>query len=1133
MKQGPTVACPACGHPAGAGARYCEACGAPVVRRCPHCQAEVGASARFCASCGQPLETTAPETGEHRTVTILFADAVGSTPIAERLGEEEMYGLIQGCVARMVEAVRHYDGHVATFTGDGVMAVFGAPVAHEESERRAVSAALAMQRSLSEYGDRIGFRVGVNTGPVVVGKVTDELDMEVTAIGDTVNLAARIEQLAEAGAVYLTGSTYRGVADFFECEAVGPLQVKGRADPVPAWRVLREKPVRTRFELAAERGLAPFVGRDDELAMLEREFRRVRQVRGQVVFVSGEPGIGKSRLLLEFRRRLEGTEARWLEAHCISYGRSIPYLPFAGLLKQAFSIEEGDDEAAVVEHVEAATAGWDPAARATVPYLRYLLSVDPGDTRVAGMDPRERRAGITDGLRALLYQESARRPLVIAVEDLHWVDEPSERALVALIDVVAATSVLLVLTHRPGYSHAMDRTYSTRLALERLPEADSGALVKGVLGDADVPDEVQRLVAAQAEGNPFYTEEVLRSLLESGVLTRTKGSYALTRSLREVRIPETIQEVILSRIDRLERPAKGALQLASVIGREFTVRLLERISDLEARLEGALSQLKALEFIYEKAYFPELAYMFKHALTHDVAYSTLLSERRRALHRIVAAAIEQLYAERLVEQYETLAHHYHEAGVWEKALEYLDQAGRKAAAAYATQDALDYYARALEVCERLGETTLPLTASVAQRRAYVSFGIGRFPEAIADLDHTVAAARRLGDEPTEAIALAYRGYAELWNHQLEASEATLLDVIGRGEDELVGARALASLLLGILYTISHRHQEAEPLLAFVTAHADTLDSFGRGLWGWVGSRYELWQGRPDAALRLAAEGRPATEPFIAHRLFGMWNEAHALGTTGEYEAALRLLQNTLDACERVGDVVVRVRCLNTLGWVYAEIGELERALEWNRRGLDMARTIPAPNPEVEMNAALNLAENLLARGGLDEAEENFREVEQVVRDPGIVWMRWRYAQRFFHSFGEYWLARGDPDTALAYAGECLAVAEHSGSRKYIAKGRRLRGQAVLAGGRPDEAEADLVAALDVAAEVGNPPQLWRCHVAVGDLRRAQRRLEEARTAYADAVSVIDLVAANLTGEELRRTFLSWDHVQDIRRAASG
>jgi class 3 adenylate cyclase/tetratricopeptide (TPR) repeat protein len=1087
------------------------------------------------------LRDRATVEGERRTVTVLFVDAVGSTPLAERLGEEEMYGFMQGCTARMMEAVHAYEGHVASFTGDGLMAVFGAPIAHEESERRAVAAALEMQRSLEEYAGQVKarhmvecrFRVGLNTGPVVVGKVHEDLHMDFTAVGDTVNLAARMEQLADPGAVYLTGHTWRAARDFFECEPLGAVVAKGKAEPVSAYRALRERPARTRLEVSAERGLVPFVGRQRELSVLHGHLEEARSGRGQVVFVSGEAGMGKSRLLFEFRRSL-GESVPWLEGHCISYGHNIAYHPLADVVKRAFGVEESDDETRLIGRVDQRTAGWLPVSQALVPYLKYLLAVDPGDPAVVAMDPRARRAGIFDALRALLLEESSGEELVVVVEDLHWVDELSEEALAALMDVVPHATILLVLTGRPGQTPSLgERASSNRLALDHLSEEAGRAVARSVLGVDAIPSEVQALIASKAEGNPFFIEEVTKSLVEMGVLARANGSYHLARPLSEIRIPVTIQGVILARIDRLESQAKGAIQLASVIGREFTGRLLERISDPEARLEHVLGELKALELIYQKAYFPELAYMFKHALTHDVAYSTLLAQRRKALHRTVGAAIEELYCDRLVEHYETLAHHYYAGEAWEQAFHYLTKAGEKAAAVYANADALEFYARALEVGEQLPAPDWSALVGVARRRGFVNFGIGHHQAAVADFDRMGEAARRLGDRSLEGMALAYRGAGQLLDHDFEPAEATLRAALAIGEEGYDEVTAHAALVLAFEFFAINRHAEAQPYLALLDRHEEKLDPFGQALWGWLGGRLATWAGRFDEALQKFDRGRPRASRVMTHLLIHRWCEAQALTGRGDYESALAELEETLATCERVGDGVTRMRIFNIVGWIYGDLGDPRRALEWNQRGVEASRTAAMPTPEVEMHSLLNVAENLLALGRTDEAEEYLRDVEAVVRhpDPKHRWAHWRYSQRFLLDAGQLWLERGDPARAIGYAEECLAMAEETGSRKHVAMARRLKGRALLAQGKLDPAEPELIAALKLTEEVGNPPQIWKSHAALGDLRAAQGRADQARQAYHDAVAVIDRVAAGLTDESLRATFLASDHVQRIREEA--
>ena len=1072
-------------------------------------------------------------------MTVLFADAVNSTGLAEKLGEEAMYGLMQDSLGRMTAAVRAYGGHVASFTGDGIMAVFGAPFAQEETGRRAVACALRMQRALADHAEDLlarhavefRFRIGMNTGPAVVGTVSDQMRMELTAIGDTVNLASRMQTVAEPGSVYVTESTYREVADHVHCEKVGPLAIKGKELPVVAWRVQGEKPPRTRLERAAERGLAPLVGREEEIRILEDLLEGVRSGRGDTVFVSGDAGVGKSRLLLEFRRRV-GKEARWLEGHCTAFGPPTPYRPVVDLLRQTFGATESDDEATVVSRIEEGTVAWAASARATVGFLRYLLSVAPGTDKIDTLTPRERRAGIVDGLRALLGEESARCPLIIAIEDVQWLDHASEYVLDVLADSIPALRCLFIITGRPPDDGWLSRGATTNLALRPLAPDDDAALIRGLLGCDALPAGLHGLVTDRAEGNPFFTEEIVRSLLEAGVVDQTDDDrVSMSSSFQEIHLPGTVGEVVLSRIDRLPASAKAILQLASVIGREFSFPILDRMSDHDPLLGSTLGDLKAADLISETG-APELTYSFKHALTHEVTYATLLTERRRTLHRLVATTMEQLYADRVGEHLEALAHHCVQGLDSDKAIEYLSKAGDKAAATFANDDALDAYAQALQICETSGAHP-SIAASLAQRRGLLNFATGRFAQATQDMNCAVAAAHRVPDHHLAGMALSHRGLCEFYHHQLDASEATLQEAIAtaaRDRDEEV--LVTANCYLSVRYTVEGRHAEARPPLAFVRAHPSAVrEPLTADFWAFFDSRLLLWEGHPDLALQRSRAWRALTETRRSTWLRCWWNEAHALATSGDYDGARSLLERTLAECERVGDVVTQMRCLNTVGYVLGELHDFDGAQPWNRQSLEMALKTQAPVPEVEMNARLNLAENLLGLDRLDDAATQFRIVEEEVRRPRILWMHWRYAQRLFHDLGEWHLARGQPHQALALADECLVSAEGSNSRKNVVKARRLRGQALLAEDRLEAAESELCGALDVAREVNSPPQLWKTWATLGDLRMVQRRPDQARASYGHALHVVETVANDLHDYPLRKALLTSREVQAIHRGA--
>jgi class 3 adenylate cyclase/tetratricopeptide (TPR) repeat protein len=1147
--------CPHCQHDNVEDARFCGSCGRPLPTSCPRCgRSNSQPGSKFCQGCGSPLtaqptDAPIPEPrtytpshlarkilrdrsrleGERRNVTVLFADASGFTALSERADPERVYDLMQGCLERMMGAVHTYEGTVTHFTGDGIMALFGAPIAHEDSARRGVLAALAMQSALQEYAadlrQRIPidcrFRVGLNTGPVVVGKISDDLDMDYTAIGDTVNLASRMEQAAEPGSAYLTESTWRAVRDYIECEPVGPLAIKGKADPIAAYRAVGEKAVRTRFEVATERGLTPLAGRESELQMLEGFYRQARGGQGRIVFVSGDAGIGKSRLLLELSRRLEAERIDWLAGRCISYGKHIPYLPISDLLRHSFGVQENDPEGRIQERVDEATGDWSPAARNTVPYLKYLLNVDPGDVSVTAMDAMARRAGILDGLRAFLIETSHRRPLVVLIEDLHWIDTLSEEALAAMAEVVATVPVLLILTYRPGYTVRVgERSHFSRLALAPLPETESRAMAGSILQARRIPHHLEQLIVGKAEGNPFYIEEVARSLIETGILQKSNGGYRLVQAVEDVVVPDTIQEVILSRIDRLEKEAREAIQLASVIGREFTVRLLNRIASPEAGLDPLLGELKALELIYEKSYFPELAFMFKHALIHDVAYETLLEERRKALHRLIGTAIEELYSDRLAEHYETLAHHYWEGQAWRRALDYLLKAATKAAAVYANQDALRYFDRALEACRRLDAVPVETLMTIYSGKADVSLTINDWPGLVANYTALREQARAVGEERVEALALSGIGVGRIWTHQFDLAEVAAREALAiarrLGDD---GVRGAAVFVLGNLDSLRgevdrarERIREAIPLTQ--AAGLPLFELMGRIFNVLVHS----WSGRYPEAHRLADEAVVVSREYRATfmLLFNLWAQGLALGSHGRYAEAIRVLREAIALCERMGDKSVQSRCWNTLGWIHCELGAWEEGVEFNRRGLELAETVG--DNEIIINAQINLADLAFVRGQREAAGRDLTALYGSLPERHE-WMKWRYSQHVMHSLGETMLRGGDASGAERLAGECLAMAERTQALKNVVKARRLLGESQLAQDRMEAAAAELERALAVALRIENPPQLWKTYASLGRLHRARGRPSEAREADGEARVVIERTAGALDNDALRARLL--------------
>src|SRR5213594_19070 len=859
--------CPRCGTENPPGAKFCRGCGVRLDALCPACKHSNLPGSRFCNECGHqlvsdahaPSGASAPPTsaqgsgispivkvgytpkhlaekilkarsaleGERRQVTVLFADLAGFSALAEQRDPEEVHAIVDRCFEMIATEVHRFEGTINQYTGDGVMALFGAPIAHEDAPRRAAHAALAIQRAVRDLSRELAprlersleMRIGLNTGPVVVGKIGDDLRMDYTAVGDTTNVAARLQQNARPGSVLVGSSTYRLIAGYFETLDLGELSVKGHA-PVQTFEVLRARGRKARLDVESERGLTPLVGRDQEIATLMELFNRVRAGRGQVVFVAGEAGIGKSRLLLEFRRRLvaTGEPTTWLEGRCISFGQSSPLLPVVDQLRENFRIDEFDGEPEIiakVEHGMRRLGGLEPH----VPFVRYLLSVDPGDAAVVAMDAARRRKCIFDAVLSMSLRGAMRRPLVFVFEDLHWVDTSTEEYLAALSDSVGATRILIVATHRLGYSPPFGtRSFQTRITLSPLSEAEALTMAGRMLGVERFPADVTRALLDKAEGVPLFVEEVIKTFLDLGILERDNGGFRVVRLIRDVAVPDTINDIIMARLDRLGEEGKRTVQLASVIGRQFLRRLLERIAGLTGELEGFLQELKALEIIYEQGLLPEPAYIFKHAVIQDVAYRSLLVQRRKELHRAVGRAIEELYPERLADHYEELAHHFWQGEEWEKALEDLERSAERARHAYANQGALDYYARALEAVAHV-RPPVPVKRiiTIHEQRSQVYLGITRYPEAIAEAERMVELARASGERRQEGAALAHLAFAHflpLSAHHIEEAErfaseaASIARQIG---DQEVLAKSL--YLLGALEQTHGRLSEADLMIA--------------------------------------------------------------------------------------------------------------------------------------------------------------------------------------------------------------------------------------------------------------------------------------------------------------------------------
>jgi class 3 adenylate cyclase len=652
--------------------------------------------------------------GERKQVTVLFADLKGSTELIAGLDPEAAQTLLDPALHVMMDAVHRYEGTVNQVLGDGIMALFGAPVAHEDHAVRACYAALSMQAALRQYADEVQrayglalqMRVGLNAGDVVVRAIGNDLHMDYSAVGQTTHLAARMEQLARPGAVLTTPAVHRLVEGYVQVKPLGPMPIKGLRDPLEVYEVVGAGPVRTRLQAAAARGLTPFVGRQTEVVALHQALEQARTGHGQVVAVLGEPGMGKSRLVWEFPQSPHVHGWRVLASRALAYGTATPYLPVIDLLTAYFHIEASDDLRQRRAKITSALLTLDPALESSLPAFLALLDVPVDDPQWQDLEPRQRRQRTLEAWTHLLLRESQVQPVLVVVEDLHWSDAQTQACLDHLVERLPAARLLLLVNYRPEYQHQWgQKTCYTQLRLAPLPTASAAEILRALLGDDQSLEPLTRLLIDRTAGNPFFLEESVRTLVETGALEGEPGAYRLAQGLPSIQVPATVQAVLAARMDRLPAETKRLLQTAAVIGTEVPVPLLQAIAELsEDALQRGLAHLQAAEFLYETRLFPEREYTFKHALTHDVAYGSLLRARQRVLHARVVEALEALAPERLAEQVERLAQHALRGEVWDKALAYGREAGDKALAHSAYREAVVCFEQALAALEHLPDS---------------------------------------------------------------------------------------------------------------------------------------------------------------------------------------------------------------------------------------------------------------------------------------------------------------------------------------------------------------------------------------------------------------------------------------------
>jgi class 3 adenylate cyclase/tetratricopeptide (TPR) repeat protein len=1079
--------CPRCQATNRNDARFCRDCGATFGVVCSVCSAKVEAGSRFCDSCGAPLapaqaQLTAPSRfasperytpkhlaekiltskavleGERKHVTVLFADMKGSMELLADRDPEDARKILDPVLERMMESVHRYEGTVNQVMGDGIMALFGAPVAHEDHGIRACYAALRMQETVKRYAESIqrtagvpiSIRVGMNSGEVVVRSVGSDLRMDYTAVGQTTHLAARMEQLAMPGSIMVTAHTLALAEGYVGVRRIGPVAVKGLGERTEVFELTGAGPARTRLQAAAARGLTRFVGRDAEVAAIRHGLELAHAGHGQVIAMVGEPGVGKSRIVWEFTHFQRGQDALILESGSVSHGQATPYLPVVGLLKAYFQIEDRDDVRKIRDKVTGKLLTIDHTLGEAFPAFLSLLDAPVDDSGWQELDPPQRRRRTLDAVKRLLLRESEVQTLVLVFEDLHWIDSETQALLDNLVESLPAAPVLLLVNYRPEYRHSWGGlTYYTQLRLDPLPPESAEEFLGALLGRDPGLDPLKHALITRTEGNPFFLEESVRAVVETGCLVGERGAYRLARPLPAIEVPATVQAVLAARIDRLPPLDKAILQMASVVGKDIPFALLQAIAEeTDDELHAAIARLQAREFLYEMGIFPDLEYTFKHALTHDVTYGSLLQDRRRHLHGQIVDAIERLYSDRLPEHVERLGHHAFRGEAWAKALMYFRQAGMKSSAASSYREAVHWFEQALRALERLPQTddlrALAVDLHLDIRNALLP--LGEFSQMLDRLRAGERLATALGDRRRLGRICAY--LTDYFRQVGDYDQA--LAAGGRGLAATEAEGDLATLLATNIY-LGHVY-------------------------------YDTGQyGRATAHLR---RNVTTLGPEMLHERFGLpylvsvhsrtWLTV-GLVELGRFDEAIEHAQEAIRIAERANHASSLVSAHMGLGRAHLRRGDLERAMPVLERGVELARLWKMRLVLPFLADSLGLAYALAGRTAdalplLQEALDLHTKLRGTSTQ----------AARLV-SLAQGYTVSGNAAEAVRLAGRALELAQQHGERGYLAYAHAALGEAFAALGAPDSSRAEehWLAATALSRELEMRPLEARCHLGLG------------------------------------------------------
>ena len=973
--------CPKCQFDNADGMNFCGKCGTKLEIFCPQCNFGNPSEYEFCGKCGSKLslfpETPAKELsfdekltkiqkylpegitekilsqrdrieGERKQVTVMFCDMAGFTQLSEKLGPEAIYTIMDKVYEILIHKVHDYEGTVNEMTGDGIMAMFGAPIALEDAPQRAIRSAYAIHREMTKFSDHIKkenkeipaikMRIGIHTGPVVVGTLGNDLRVEFKAVGDTVNLASRMEGLAESGTTCVSEETFKLTEGFFRFEALGEKEIKGKEKPVKTYRVIAPSTRRTRFDVSAERGLTNFVGRERELELLLDGFGRVKEGRGQAFSIMAEAGVGKSRLLYEFRKAVANENVTFLEGKCLSYSRGVAYHPIIDVLKSNFDVGSEDKDSEIREKLKKGLKILGADEASTFPYLLELFSVKGSGIEKIAMSPEEKKHRITETIKEITIRGSEIRPLIIAIEDLHWVDKSSENYLKDLLDSISGSRILLIFTFRPEFVQTWGgKSYHNQLNLNRLSNRESLMMAAHILGSEKIDGDLEQLILEKAEGVPFFIEEFVKSLIDIKIIEWKDNKFYFAKDINDLTVPSTIQDVIMARIDSLPESAKEVLQTGSAIDREFAYDLIKQVTKLtEKELLSNLSILKDSELLVERGIYPNSRYIFKHALTREVLYDSVITQRKKKIHRKIGNAIEILYKDQMNEYYGVLAEHYNKGANYEKGVLYSTLAIEVTEKTGSINEAIAHAWKRVESLERL-----PQLDDVNKRLIKARTALGLYllrilyySEAKKAIDPIIDLAMNSGQkEPLPGI-LTIIGSHEFFVEENVSKAFKKLEKAYKIAKELKDDISIGftSLRLGVALGLNCEFEKA----TYYFKKALSVNMTTNTLWALsITNSYlsyfsyfrlgniNMANQASAEAIRLSNEGGDIYSKAFAYTARGI-----AYWGKGFLENAKKHLLKGFDYCDKINFLLWKALASRHLGEVYYEIGDYKKSKDY-------------------------------------------------------------------------------------------------------------------------------------------------------------------------------------------------------------